>query len=537
MNTEISPGRRRAILLLLCITVIVVVMDITIINVALEPIQRGLNTSNAGLQWAVDAYLITFAAFLFTGGVSADRFGRKKILMAGMLLLGGASALAAFSHSVAELVVWRAFMGVGAAVVPTVTLAIIIGIFPPPERPKAIAAWAAAAGVAFAVGPVLGGIMLHNFWWGSIFLINAPLVVVGVALIAFLVPESRNPMNTKFDPYGVPISIVAVGSLVYGLIRGGERNDWLSARTLGPIVAGVLLIAILLWLESRLPTPSLDIRLLKNGRFSAGTVAIALAFFSLIGAIFIASLYFQAVLGYSPLKAGLLMLPMGVGSMFMSSRCPKLVPRFGAGPVVAAGATLMAISFITLSQFGQTTPLTLLIIDELVFGLGWGCIMAPATGALMSVVPPVKAGAGQAVTQTVRQVAGALGVATIGSVLGVVYRSSIGSAVDVLPQGLRDQAAGSLGGTLHAIDTSRDQLKDQAPALLTKARDAYLSGMQVTMIIAGAVALLAAFVALRWLPGRPPAGGPPVGVPATPPAPGTARPLEAAGPSVSAPNA
>ncbi|MEU0987207.1 MFS transporter [Streptomyces sp. NPDC005953] len=498
MNPEVSSGRRRAILALLAVTVLIVVMDLTIINVALNPIQQSLDATNAELQWALDSYLITFAAFLFTGGVCADRFGRKKTLIVGLMVFGISSVLGAYAGTVTELILWRAVMGVGAAVVPTVTLAIILNVFPPMERPKAIAAWAAAAGVAFAVGPVLGGLLLEQFWWGSIFLINAPLIVAGVALMLWIVPESKNPSPAKFDPIGVLLSIVAVALLVYGIVMGGEDNEWLSAGTLGAIVGGMALLALLVVIEARMAAPSLDVSLLRNSRFSAGSAAIAFCFFALIGAIFVTQFYYQAVLGFSPMEAGLLMLPMGVGSMVMSARCPKLVMRFGPRAVVAAGSVVMALSFVIMSQFTADTPTWLLVVAQLVFGLGWGCIMAPATASLMSVVPPVKAGAGQAVSQTMRQVGGALGVAVIGSILGVVYRSDMEKSVEVLPEALREEAAGSIGGTLRAVDAA--QLGDRAPALMSDAVDAYLSGMEVTMLVAAAFALLSAAVALRWLP-------------------------------------
>ncbi|MFI6099310.1 MFS transporter [Lentzea sp. NPDC051213] len=519
-NTELSPGRRKAVLILLALTGLVVVMDLTILNVALDTIQRDLDASTAGLQWALDSYLITFAAFIFTSGVCADRFGRKKTLLAGIVIFGVASAFAAYSGTIGELILWRAVMGVGAAVVPTVTLAILINAFPPAERPKAIGAWAGAAGVAIAVGPLAGGLLLQSFWWGSVFLINVPLVVIGVVLIAWLVPESRNPQNTKFDPAGVVLSILAVGALVYGIVTGGERNDWLAPPVIGSLVAGVALIALLVVVERRIATPALDVKLLKETKFTAGTMSIALAFFAMIGALFITSLYFQAVHGFSPRTAGLLMLPMGVGTVIMSTRSPKLAMKFGPKAVVIGGSLGMAVAFAAFSVVGADTNIWVLAAVQLVYGLGWGCITAPATAALMSVVPPVKAGAGQAVSGTVRQVAGALGVAVVGSVLGVVYRTTIGSTVDVLPEASRDAAAGSLGATLRAITAAGG---DPATfgALRTEALNAYLSGMQVTMLLCTAFSLGAAFVALRWLPGKPPAA--PVAAAAAPAAAAPAR--------------
>ncbi|MFF5448539.1 MFS transporter [Streptomyces sp. NPDC012888] len=509
MNPELSSGRRRAILALLAATVLVVVMDLTIINVALNPIQQSLDATHGELQWALDSYLITFAAFLFTGGVCADRFGRRKTLITGLVVFGVASVLGAYATDIVQLIVWRAVMGVGAAVVPTVTLAVIMNVFPPAERPKAIAGWAAAAGVAMAVGPVLGGVLLEAFWWGSIFLINAPLIAVAVVLLATLVPESKSPVRGKFDPVGVLLSVVSIGLLVYGIVVAGE-DGWTSAGALGAIAGGLLLLVALVVFEKRTAAPSLDVSLLRNSRFSAGTVAIALCFFALISVIFLSQFYYQAVLEFSPLKAGLLMLPMGIGSMVVSARCPKLVMRFGPRAVVAAGATVIALSAAVAALFDAGTPTWLLVVSQLVLGLGWGSIMAPATASLMSVVPPAKAGAGQAVSQTGRQVAGALGVAVIGSLLGSSYRSSMGDAVNVLPEALREEAANSIGGTLRAVQAT--ELGDQAPALIAKASDAYVAGMQLTMFVVAGVALAAALVALRWLPKTPPAPpGPPPG--------------------------
>ncbi|MFG2628148.1 MFS transporter [Streptomyces sp. NPDC048473] len=519
MNPEVSPGRRRLILVVLALTGLVVVMDLTILNVALATIQHDLKTSTAGLQWALDAYLITFAAFIFTGGITADRFGRKKILIAGMVIFGVASTLAAYSDTITELVIWRALMGVGAATVPTVTLAILINVYPPAERPKAIAGWAGTAGVATVVGPLVGGLLLQVSWWGSVFLINAPLIVLGIALISWLVPESKNTQSNSFDPLGVLLSIAGVGVLVYGLVNGGEEGDWLAMGTVGPIAAGIVLLALLVWAESKLKVPALDMSLLKDARFSAGTFSIALAFFGLIGSLFVTAVYFQSVHGYRPVEVGALMLPIGVGGFFMSQRCPALAARFGARWVVACGSTAMAVAFLCFALVDHDTPFWVLAVIQLILGLGWGVIMTPATASLMSAVPPVKAGAGQAVSQTVRQVSGALGVAVIGSLLGATYRSDIGDAVDVLPAGLRDEAAGSVGATLRALDAAGNKVSaGDVAALKERALDAYQSGMQVTMLISAVIALAAAFVALRWLPGKPPqtaAAAPAAPAPAT----------------------
>ena len=500
---EISAGRRKGILVLLAVAVLVVVMDLTILNVALQHIQKSLNASNGALQWCVDSYMIAFAAFIFTGGVCADRFGRRITLQAGLAIFGIASALAAFSGSIGPLIVYRGLMGVGAAAVPTVTLAIILHVFPPAERPRAIAVWAAAAGAAFAIGPLVAGILMAKFWWGSVFLVNVPLVVVGLVLLQVLVPESRNPGNAKFDPSGLVLSILGVGALVYGIVTGGENNHWTDGKTLAGLIVGVLVLVVLVPIERRVSAPALDMSLFGKVRFSAGTAAIALSFFALMGVIFVTTFYFQSVRGYSPFKAGLLMLPMGVASMFMSSRCPKLVPRVGARVVVAAGAIAMAVTFAGYAFADAGTSVVAVVLLQLLFGLGWGCIMAPATGALMSVVPLPKAAAGQAVSQTLRQVGAALGVAVIGSILSVSYRSSLGHAADQLPANLRDSARTSIGATQHAIQIVSGQGSDVS-GLGQRSVHAFLHGMHISMVVALVVAVLVAVISLAWLPGRPP---------------------------------
>ncbi|MGC4809209.1 MFS transporter [Micromonospora sp. DT228] len=498
---EVDARKRPLILWVLALTVLVVIMDLTILNVALTTIQRELDASNADLQWSLDSYLITFAAFIFTMGVLADRFGRKRVLIACLVIFGITSLFAAQSGSIDQLIVWRALMGVGAAALPTVTLAILITVFPPAERPKAIAGWAGAAGIGTAFGPVVGGLLLEKFWWGSIFMINVPLVLVSLVLIIWLVPESRNPQHARFDPLGVLLSLLGVGSLTFGIVRGGEDNDWLAGDSIGPIAAGLVLLLVLVLTERRMATPALDVTLLGNTRFAAGTSVIALAFFALLGGIFVTAVYFQAVRGLEPAQAGLLMLPMGAAAFAVSFVIPRLIKRFGIRGVVAAGTLCMTASLAIFSVAVRDTPTVVLVAAQVLLGLGWGVVLAPATAALMSVVPMVKAGAGQAVANTVRQVAGALGVAVIGSILGVVYRDSLGNAADVLPAGSRDEATGSIGGALDVLGDG------DVGGLRGQVFDAYHSGMQVALLICAGFALLAVLVALR-LPGRPPA--PPV---------------------------
>jgi EmrB/QacA subfamily drug resistance transporter len=508
-----TPARRRVLTVVLAMTVLIVVIDITILNVALESIQRGLDATNAGLQWSINSYMITFGAFIFTGGVCADRYGRKRTLVLALIAFGMTSVLAAYSGSIGQLIAWRALMGVAAAVIPTVTLSVIINDFPPPDRPKGIAAWAATGGIALAIGPVVGGLLLDHFWWGSVFLINAPLVIACVAAVLWLVPESEGPRADGFDPAGVLLSIVASGALVYGIVTGGEENDWTSLQTLGPIIGGLALAALLVLVERRTSSPALDVKLFNSSRFSGGTAVIALAFFAFMGAIYILTFYFQAVRGYTPLRAGMLMLPMGVGALLTSTSTPRFMRRIGPRRVVVYGTAALVAVPVVYSQVEEATPVGWIIALQFVFGLGWGCIMAPATASLMSVVPPHKAGAGQAVSQTLRQIGSALGVAVIGSLTGALYRSSFGSAADAFPAEMRHDAAGSIVGTLGGLQAVQQRIESltplardgdagaaaqlerltalRPPTIVADAVDAYMSSMQVTMLVTAAIALVA----------------------------------------------
>ncbi|MDT0306501.1 MFS transporter [Streptomyces sp. DSM 44917] len=524
-NTPIPP-RRRALMILLALATLVVVMDVTILNVALEETQRELGASNAGLQWALDSYTITFATLIFTTGVCIDRFGQRRTLIVGLVIFGVASVLAGYSGSIGELIAWRAVMGVGAAVIPTASLAIIMREFPPPERPRAIAMWASTGGISLVAGPLIGGLLLVEFWWGSVFLINAPLVLAGIVLAFVFVPESQPGRQARFEPVAVLLSIAAIGLLVYGVVVGGQDNEWASVEVWGSIVAGLALTAVLVSVERRRRTPSLDMGLFKSARFSAGTAVVSLAFFAFMGAIYVLTFYFQSVLGYSPLEAGLLTVPMGVGSLATAILAPRLTAAFTVRGVIAAGALGMAAAFVCFSLFGAETPLIALLAVLLLYGLGWGCIQAPATGALMSAVPLPKAGAGQAISQTLRQVGTALGIAVTGSVLGAVYRSSFGSERDRFPADLQDEAAGSIGGTHRALAEVHEQagsggvsdrllaLDRDAAAVVEHAADSYLSAMGVAMLLTAAIAVLAAAVAWRWLPKVLPPPGPPPAPPA-----------------------
>ena len=295
MDAETIQRRRWSILSVLVICLLVVIMDNTILNVALKTIQSSLDASQSQMQWAVDSYALVFAGLLITWGVVGDRIGRKKVLLFGMTCFGVTSALCSFAHNPAELIIYRSLMGIGAAAVQPQTLSIIQNVFEPEERGKAIGIWAGSSGMAIALGPIAGGALIKYFWWGSVFLVNVPFVIVGVVAIFFLVPESKDPRPQKVDPSGVLLSIVALVLLVYGIIEGGNSNHWLTLQALGAVVLGIVLLALFVVLQRRSSHPTIDVNLFKNRQFAAGGAAIALTFFASMGSTFYLAYFLQGV--------------------------------------------------------------------------------------------------------------------------------------------------------------------------------------------------------------------------------------------------
>ena len=493
------------------VCLIVVILDNTILNVALKTIQHDLDATQSDMEWAINSYTLVFAGLMFTAGVLGDRFGRKRLLLIGMLLFGGASALSAWSGSPGQLIATRALMGIGAAMIQPQTLSIIQNVFEPGERGRAIGIWAGVSGAGIALGPVIGGFLLEHFWWGSVFLINVPFTLVGAVAIIALVPESADPHPKKVDPLGVLLSIAGLVALVYGIIKGGESAQWTSAQVLVPMLGGALILVLFVLIERRTSHPSLDLTLFRKPEFSASTVALALTFFAMMGTTFFLTFYWQIVRGYAPLRAGLLVVPVSLGIAVMAPRSSKLVERFGARAVIASGMVITAAVFSTYTQIGQNTPVWAIELLLLVWGFGGGMVMAPATTVTMSAVPREKAGVGSAVTNTVRMVGGALGVAILGSVLSAVYRGRMDGSVNVLPAGLRDEAAESIGGTAAAIGkvaggVQNGTLPPSAGRALSGLADtanaAFLHAMHTAVLVSVGAALVAAVLARVYLPGK-----------------------------------
>src|SRR5215472_4558613 len=516
VDSQTIQRRRWVILGVLVISLIAIVLDNTVLNVALKTIAQpkgGLGASQSELEWGINSYTLVFAGLLFTFGVLGDRIGRRRMLIIGMALFGLFSLLTAYSRNPDQLIFARAAMGLGAAAVMPQTLSIISNVFEPRERGRAIGIWAVAVGIGVAIGPIVGGLLLAHFWWGSVFLINVPVTAIGVAAIATLVPESRNPDPGRIDYLGVLLSIVGLVLLVYGIIQGGDKGSWIHWDVLGTAAAGLLILAFFAWYESRISHPSLDVRLFRDPRLSSAIGALSLVFFGMLGSLFFLNFYLQTVLGYSPLHAGTISLAFAVAQMATAPRSPGLVRRFGAKRVVAGGLLAMTVALAGYQLLGETTPIWVLGVLFFIQGIGMGAIMPPATEAVMSVVPRERAGAGSALTNTARQVSGALGVAVLGSILAQAYRNQLSPHLGSLPASARNAAAGSIT----ASQTVAAKLGSAGRELTNFADSSFIHAMHITTLISAAITLLGAVVVLRWMPGRtaaaaaqqPPAAEPP----------------------------
>ncbi|MER5943834.1 DHA2 family efflux MFS transporter permease subunit [Streptomyces sp. NPDC001928] len=501
------PHRWRVLAVLL-VGLLLVVLDTSILNVALktlaEPAPVGLGATQSELQWSIDSYTLVFAALLFTTGVLADRWGRKRTLLAGLVVFAGCSLWSAHAHSAGELVVARAGLGVGGALVLPATLAIIMAVFPPAERAKAIGVWAGAAGLAVALGPVTGGLLLEHFWWGSVFLINLPIVLIGAVAALFVVPESRDPGRGGFDPLGVALSVAGLTALVYGVIKGGESDDWADTAVWGPMLCGLAVLGLFAVWEHHSRCPALDLALFTDRRFSAAVAVIGLVFFSLLGATFFLVFYLQSVRGWTPLEAGLLLLPLAVAQLTFAPAATLAAKRIGVRPVCAGGMLLTSLGFLAVATVDERTEVWVLESVLFVMGVGIACVMPPATSAAMSAVGSGRSGTGAAVSTTFRQVGGALGVAVLGSVLSVAYRSRIEDHLAPLPAAMRDPAQESVAATLSAAR----ELGPGGAILEDRAVDAFVSAMHLTSLVAVGVTFLGALAALLLLPSRTAVGTP-----------------------------
>ena len=425
-DLELVQRRRWVTLVVLCVSLLVIVLDNSILNVALptlaKPVaQGGIGATESNLQWIVDAYTIVFAGLLLTAGSLGDRFGRYGALAIGLSVFGLGSGMAAFASDPAWLIGWRSFMGIGGALIMPATLSIITNVFTDPrERGRAIGVWAGVSAIGIGVGPVTGGFLLQHFWWGSVLLVNVPIVIVGLVLGWRYIPNSRDPEAPRLDPLGALLSIVGLTTVLWAVIEGPTRGWGSTPIVAGFVIGAVVLAAFMAW-ELTYSNPMLDLHFFENPRFSAASGSITLTFMALFGVIFLLTQYLQSVLGFSPLKAGAVLLPMSATMMVFAPTSARVVERVGTKLVVGTGLLLAATSLLLQTQLQTTTGVGLIILVTMILGMGMANVMAPATESIMGSLPRAKAGVGSAVNDTTRQVGGAVGVALLGSLLSSRY--------------------------------------------------------------------------------------------------------------------
>ena len=502
MSGSLSAPRRWIALAVLCLSLLLAVVDNTIVNVALPTLNRDLGAGTTQLQWIVDAYTLVFSALLLTMGHFGDRYGRRRILQLGLIVFAVTSALAALSATSGQLIGARALMGIGAALIFPATLAILVNVFTDPkERAAAIGIWTAMVGVAVAIGPITGGLLLEHFSWGSIFLVNIPVALLALVLAAVFLPESRDPGVGPLDLRGLVLSAVGVGAVVWGIIEAPTWG-WLSPTILLALTGGVAVLVVFALFERRSAHPMLDVRLFRNARFSAASLSIATAFFALFGFIFIITQFLQLIQGYTPLEAGIRTLPFAVATGVMSPVGIALMHRFGSKAIVTLGLVVMAAGFVMAAFITVDSPYVGVVLASMVtIAAGLGLATSPATEAIMGALPPEQAGAGSAVNDTTRELGGTLGVAVVGSVFLSVYGSRAVDAVRDLgvPAQVEEIVRESLGGGLAVAAQVPGPAGAQLADLL---KDAFITGLSRGSIVSAAVVAIGAMVAWIFLPSR-----------------------------------
>jgi EmrB/QacA subfamily drug resistance transporter len=493
-------ARRWETLGVLSLSLVIIGLDTTILNVALPTLQAEFDASASKLQWMVDSYLLVFAGLLLVFGTLGDRYGRKLALQAGVTIFGLASLGALVVDSADGVIAVRAAMGVGAALIMPATLSIIANVFTGSERGKAIAIWAALAAVGIGLGPLAGGLLLEWFEWWSVFLINVPFAAAALLLGVRYVPESRDPRPGSFDLLGAALSTAGFSILVYAIIEAPERG-WTSGLVLGSLVASVLLLGAFLWWEQHIEEPMLDLGFFRSPRFSVGTAAVSVAFFALLGAIFALTQYLQFVHGYSAIEAGAIMSPIALGLMIGAGSSSKAVERLGVTRVIAAGLAALALVLALTMLWGTDTSALVLAAWFFGLALAMGWVMAPATDAVVGAVPAEKTGVASATSTVARMISGALGVAVIGSLISSLYSSDVAGSLDALPPEAQARAEDSVG----AASAIAAQLHPRAASeLLATTGDAFTQAMGIGLAVAAALAAAMAVVVVRSLPGREP---------------------------------
>ncbi|MFF7101104.1 MULTISPECIES: MFS transporter [Streptomyces] len=472
-----APGghpQRWLILGVLCLAVLTVVLDNTVLNVAIPSLTRELDASTSDIQWMINAYSLVQSGLLLTAGSAADRYGRKKMLAVGLVLFGTGSLVAGLAGSTGQLIAARAGMGVGGALLMTTVLAVAIQIFTPEEQPKAIGIWAAVNSLGFAAGPLLGGFLLDHFWWGAIFLVNLPVAALALVAVVTLVPESKNPRGDRPDVPGAVLSTIGMAALVFAIISGPEHG-WTSGRVLLTAAVAVVVLAAFAQWERRVPYPMIDMHFFRDRRFTGAVSGGVLITFGMGGSLFLLTQHMQFVLGYEPLEAGLRTAPLAlmIVALNFTGVAAKWAARLGTPRAIGLGMLVMAVglaSVATVAPGGYTGTLLGLVL----IGTGAAVASPAMSHAIMSAIPPEKAGVGGGINGTVAEFGTGLGVAVLGALLNARFAALIPMAAASLPMALA-QADGA--------------------AERGRVLDAFSSGLETSLLVGASAVLLGGLVA------------------------------------------
>lgn len=507
MTTVARPVRSPGfVLAVLCVCVLVINMDAMIVNVALPSLVEQLHSSTRELQWVADAYNLTFAALVLAAGSSSDRFGRREALLCGLALFTIASALGAYSTTTTELVLARAVMGIGSAFIYPATLSILTNVFVErKQRAAAIGIWGAVSGIGIVLGPVLGGILLQHYWWGSIFIVMAPIGLVSLVLTAAIVPTSRDPQTPPLDRGGLALSCLSVGALVYTLIEA-PRHGWASGHTVIGFVVSAALFGALLACEVKADSPMLDIGLFRNARFSAACGAMTVAFFTLYGFTFLATQYLQFLKLYTPMQTGFRLIPVAIGMVLGSVLGGRFAVTWGTRVVVASGLGLLTSVYLWFAFETAGTGYPILAAQLTLIGLGLGTVAIPATEAIMGVVPAPKVSVGSALNDATRLLGGTLGIAVIGSLFQSQYTHHLNPAtVPDAPPATLTTAQDSIGNALtQSQSLAASGHSALAAQLADAARSSFFHGFHTACLVIAGISVLMVVAAALWLPTEAP---------------------------------
>jgi EmrB/QacA subfamily drug resistance transporter len=495
---QVGSKNRWKGLIFIGISLLIISLDNTVLNVALPAISRDLGASASELQWIVDAYILVFAAVLLTMGSVGDRFGRKRALQGGILWFGLFSLLAAISTSTTMLIGTRALLGLGGATIMPATLSLVTASFrEPKERAQAIALWAAIFGLGAGIGPLIGGFLLEHFSWHAVFFVNIPVIAIALIGGQVYLEESRDVNTPPPDVPGVLLSIPGLFALVYGIIEAGQ-DGWTDNRVLISFGITAVLLSIFGWWENRAAHPMLPMYLFRNMSFTGANVAMTMMFFGLLGILFFFSQYFQSVQGYTALQAGWRLLPQALVMMVSAASSARIAQELGLKRTVSLGFMIAAGGMFFMSQVLEPdTSYWTILLALIVLAFGMGIAMSPATDSIMGSVPVSKAGIGSAMNDTTRQIGGAMGVAVLGTIMNHRYLDKVSSLKDVVPAPMYEAVGNSIQGA-HAIAA---QLSPQvAGQALRVANDGFVAGMSEAMLIAAFVMAGASLFTFLFLP-------------------------------------